>query len=696
MEEKLNSISAFNFNDVDYKKEEVTETSVATTGKIEIPNNTVNVDVNTQEVINNKKLSTNNIVETTKEVQEENINNEVNAETSTVTENNTSDITDAVQTYADKISVPVEYLKEKWHITENAQGGISISYLGANEEVIDTKIIDKNNQSSWENGKEPIIYGEWRLNKYTDDYIIVVHNEENAHVLWSKGIQGIALTKTSLSVDTGIELEKFKEVWVFRDGSDFTDVLYSRLQNIVNKNKLYSIDAPNFKYKDFVELNVNGELKLEKIQQQKFKLIPVATSADLENHVGIGNKVINDMQLVSYSNELYAYDKGVYSLIDDNAIVSYIIKFIRPDAKSSLCKQVIYYIRHVLDEADVEINHDVINYRNGYYDLVNREFIEHTSEIFTINQLGIDYIDITSPNETVDKFLKDISNNNVEREKGLLQLIGYCQTTRNNIQKFSIFYGPKGSNGKSFTLKVIEKMVGKENVSHKGMELLAEGFEVKGIKGKQLNISFELPVTKIKDTSVLKATTTGDTIETKVKFNPDTLVIKSYVKHIFATNYLPEVTDKTNGFYRRVHIIPFENQFSAKNNTFNEDEFLSKENLDYLGRRALDEYLEMLDSGKLEFANEEESNNYVREFENLNDSVKAFITQEEFFPEDISLIRPRTEFMDLYKIYCSENLMTPVGKKQFYRELTTKYRFYIKPLNGTYFLCRDPKADIKN
>ena len=43
--------------------------------------------------------------------------------------------------------------------------------------------------------------------------------------------------------------------------------------------------------------------------------------------------------------------------------------------------------------------------------------------------------------------------------------------------------------------------------------------------------------------------------ETKVKFNPNTLSITSYIMLLFATNYLPEVSDKTNGFYRRVHII---------------------------------------------------------------------------------------------------------------------------------------------
>lgn len=603
------------------------------------------------------------------------------------------DNTDALQKYAEKINVLVEHLREKWKVTANAFGGISIPYLDENEEVTDTKVIDKDGQVTWEQGAEPIVYGEWRVPKYTNDYIVIVPDDANAHVLWANSIQAIAITQNNLTVDIGLMLRDFKEIYVLRNGSDFTDLLYSRLQNIVDKKRLYSIDAPNFEYKDFVELNVKGELSIDTIKKQKFKLVPIPPVESKENlHVFIGEKVIEKLKLIYFEDDLYSYKNGVYSIINDKDIASYILKFIKPEAKSSLCKHVIYYIRHILDDANLEINHDVINYKNGLYDLINRKFIEHTADIFTINQLNIDYIEDISPNEEVDKFLEDICNGDANRKKALLQILGYCLTTRNNIQKFVLLYGPKGSNGKSFTLKVVEEIVGKENISHKGMELLAEDFEVKGIDGKQLNISFELPVTKIKDTSVLKATTTGDTIETKVKFNPDTLSITSYIKHLFATNYLPEVSDKTNGFYRRIHIIPFERQFDAKDNTFSEESFLNKNNLNYLGKRALDEYLKMLDSGKLEFANEKESNKYVREFENLNDTVKAFITQEELFPENVPILLLRPQFWTMYGTYCDENNGKKVGKRQFYTELTTKYGFNVKVLNGEYYLSRNPKT----
>lgn len=593
-------------------------------------------------------------------------------------------ITDApspLQKYADEINVDIEILRDKWKLTYNEQGGISIPYLNENEEIVDVKLIDKDNKFGWKNGTEQLIYGEWRLSKYTDEYIVIVPDERNAHVLWANNIQAVALTKSNLNLDIGFMLEKFKEIYVFRDGSTFADELYNKIQNIIEKNKLYSIDTAIHKYKDFVELHIKGKLTLKTLEGQILKLVPNSSTGS--PHVDLGNRVISELKLVFYDNKLFAYKNGVYYIVNDDDIISYILRVIMPGAKPSLNKLAIYYIRHILDDSNVTINHDVINYRNGLFDLNEKKFLAFTPNIFTINQLNVDYVEDEQSNPVVDKFLLDICNSDTIRVKALLQLIGYCLTTRNNIQKFVLFYGPKGSNGKSFTLKVIEAIIGKENVSHKGMELLAEGFEVKGIYGKQLNISFELPVTKIKDTSVLKATTTGDTIETKVKWNPDTLRITSNIKHIFATNYLPEVSDKTNGFYRRVHIIPFENQFDPSDTSFNEQDILALDSLNYLARRALNEYLEMLDTGKLIFANEEESKQYVAEFENQNDSVKAFVTFTlEPFKGDACKF-DRKSFFDMYKDYCSENFVKPVGKHQFLTELRTKYGFYEKTLTGT-------------
>lgn len=679
------------------RKEQVVQDNMIRNSEVKVTADPSNINVRIPDVQTENKISTSSA---NVEHKEQLVDNSIISETplfAQITDNNIdtkpeSEVPNALQSYAEKINVPIDYLADKWKVTANENGDILEPYFDENNNLIDTKIIDRNNNVTWEQEKAPIIYGEWRLPKYVGEYVVIVPDEKNAHVLWANSIQALALNQPTLTVDVAIKLKTFREIYVLRDGSKNTDMLFDNLKNILDKNKLFSIDSPKFKYKDFVELNVKGEMSIDVFNHQKLKLTQNLSKENQEpEHIALAKKVTEEMHLICYKDDIYGFKFGVHYYVTDKDIISYILKYIKPDAKKSLCNKVIFYLRHTLDYADVEINHDVVNFKNGLFDLYSRKFIEHNQAIFTINQLNIDYVDIITKNENVEKWLDDISNHNEARKKAILEVLGYCLTTRNNVQKFFVFYGPTGSNGKSFTLKVFEEIIGKDNISHKGMELLAEGFEVKGIKGKQLNISFELPVTKIKDTSVLKATTSGDTIETKVKLNPDTMVIVSFVKHIFATNYLPDVSDKTNGFYRRVYIIPFLNQFDAKDTSFSEDEFLSRDNLNYLGRRALDAYLDMLDRGNLEFSNEEESAKYVKEFENLNDSVKAFITQEDYFPENSLLMKTRTDFWKMYELYCDDNFVKKIGKKQFYTELTTKYGFSVKKINGEYYLYRNPK-----
>ena len=96
-----------------------------------------------------------------------------------------TDTPNPLQKYADEINVDIEILRDKWKLTYNEQGGISIPYLNENEKIVDVKLIDKDSKFDWKNGKEPILYGMWRLPKYTDEYIVIVSDERNAHVLWA-------------------------------------------------------------------------------------------------------------------------------------------------------------------------------------------------------------------------------------------------------------------------------------------------------------------------------------------------------------------------------------------------------------------------------------------------------------------------------------------------------------------------------
>lgn len=430
--------------------------------------------------------------------------------------------------------------------------------------------------------------------------------------------------------------------------------------------------------------NKKDDKSQEQENSNKKKKIPI--------HVEYGDRLIRELHLEYFNDDIYFFNAtGVHSIVSDRELINAILKQIYPGTEPAICKKVVFYIRNMLYTDEIkQPNKNIVNFKNTYFDLDTQRPIPHTPQIFTLNQLAIDYNPNLPYNEEVEQYLDDIANHVPERKKAILQAIGYFMTAKNNIQKFILVYGPSGSNGKSVLLKIIEEIIGPQNVCHKSIEELEKDFGADGMEFKLLNISTELPLKRIKDISVLKKSVTGDTFETRVKFEKNK-TIRSYIKHLFATNFFPNVADDTEGYFRRIHIIPLENQFDTSTSKFNVYKFCSTENLTYLGNRAFAEYLEMANSGVLEFANHEESERKLNEYRAELDTVLTFLTDEEniktIYNDDI----PRDTMYKLYKSFCSINELTPIGKKSFYRELREKYHFEEKIKNNgkQYCFCRE-------
>ena len=137
-------------------------------------------------------------------------------------------------------------------------------------------------------------------------------------------------------------------------------------------------------------------------------------------------------------------------------------------------------------------------------------------------------------------------------------------TTSVKLQKAFILYGSTARNGKSTLINIISELIGNENIGTVPFrEISKNKFAGAGIKGKLLNVGSEMTDEFIEDVSNFKMYITGDEVEIEEKFKPRQK-IKPYAKFIFSANELPTVADKTDGFYRRLQIIPLEYSFTDK------------------------------------------------------------------------------------------------------------------------------------
>ena len=161
--------------------------------------------------------------------------------------------------------------------------------------------------------------------------------------------------------------------------------------------------------------------------------------------------------------------------------------------------------------------------------------------------------------------------------------------------------------------------------------------------------------------------TTGDSMAVEEKFKPKR-TISPYAKFLFNANTLPVVSDTTNGFYRRIHIIPLETSFTEEDaKKFDIKKILTKDALEYLARIAVEAYASM--NGV--FANYEESDREVEKYKSNANSVLAFIMDEESNPlysSKENYIIAKKMYED-YVEYCKSNLYPILGRNTFYMEV---------------------------
>lgn len=600
----------------------------------------------------------------------------------------------SLKNYSEGIMVDSQHISTKWRVKGNEHGSISIPYFDEDNNEIDVKVYDSSNNFTWLKGVAPEIYGEWRLQKYTDNYLILATSEQDCHILWANSLQAIGISKNSVPESFISKLNEYEYVITLADNTDSSRILYGDLVDKISIDKIFKLNLHSLGYENLLDIHAKGHLNYNLIESNSKSKPPVKKNKE-DLHVMLGDRLIAEMNLKYYNDKLYCYVNGVYKVVSDKQLNSYIVKNLYRGAKDTLKKDIRNYVKDIL-ECDDSINIDTnyVNFKNGLYDLKNNKFIPHTPDIFTINQLHVNYLEnMPHSNEFIDKFLDDIMCHKAYRIKALLQMAGYCLTTKTSIQKFMIFYGPTASNGKSSVIKILEKILGPENFSSKDLKMLTAKFGVDGIQYKLLNASTEIPTKLIKDTSVLKKTVSGDSFETFKIYEGTTFII-SYVKHIFATNHLPQVSDTTNGFFRRVNILLFENQF--ENNESFLESLITQENLDYLANLALKEFVEMLNSGVLKFANQEESDTLVDEYRGILDTIKGFINDEEYFWITKTNEWSTLNMFENYIIYCRQNKVIPLGKHEFYEKLQTDFGYVKKKNGGTYYFYPPDIPDTEN
>lgn len=365
----------------------------------------------------------------------------------------------------------------------------------------------------------------------------------------------------------------------------------------------------------------------------------------------------------------YLYRDGVYKAdINGSGLKTAIRELIYPELIRSTTIDRIYKLFISADELQAkaeDLNQypvQWINFQNGMYDPVKKALFPHDPKYRAVNQIPHRYEpEAFLHGDNVEQWLQFIVSDPDDREM-LLQFCGLCLTRDTRQQKFLILTGEGGS-GKSTVIRLIEMMIGSENISNISMKDLSQRFASYGLLWKLLNSCADLEVSALEDTSVLKKILGEDSIRAEAK-GKDAISFKSNAKLIFSTNELPVIlNERTNGFYRRLLILPMNRQPKEKRADF--IECLEQEYFLQLSVKALER---LYQAGVI--CESFHSKDAVKQLRMDSDSVEAWL-YDDMQKESTSKLE-RTYLYERYERYCLQTDRAKLTRHNFYKSLKMK------------------------
>ncbi|MDA9010220.1 phage/plasmid primase, P4 family [bacterium] len=208
-----------------------------------------------------------------------------------------------------------------------------------------------------------------------------------------------------------------------------------------------------------------------------------------------------------------------------------------------------------------------LNCLNGIVDLKTGQLNQRTSDDLHTKVIGTNFNpQAKCPN--FDKFIKEVFGSDGELISWIQRAFGYSLTGSAQEQVLFICYGT-GANGKSTLLETISKILSDYSTNADFEMFLSNQksdvrvMEAVGeLKGIRLALASEVDASKRFNESLVKRLTGGDTLR-GTRLHMGAFQFEPQHKLWFLCNHIPFARDGSHGFWRRIKVIPFAQQFQG-------------------------------------------------------------------------------------------------------------------------------------
>lgn len=510
--------------------------------------------------------------------------------------------------------VPINVLKdcvqdliENTYTIKSASGGYHIYLLSSAKPRAKQPRINIDYQTNTGEGKGKYVVSNYIYNKngekvhYTklDESPVVIQSVDNSDNVLNKLIMDLEVK--------GYQINPVNEYI-----SQIADIISRNLREGARNDLALSISGylrkRNFKYETTIEI-VKTAFKHDEELQERLELVDRAYQKDIKSLKGwnglkdhlngldlmeldtlvVGTEIDNRtsiMQILAKqkepSNKLLAdYLNDELTLYKDPKILKYyerkmdgnIIEidylriedfmneaFGRNQISTSKCKSVLQFVTN-----HIRRNYDVILFKNGFYNTVNREFNPNNNELKEIPKLSLPFNwNKDSEPGKIGKLICDILDNpKCPDNKDLwLKAVGHAFIGSNRIGRMVMVQGESGT-GKS-TLTTILKRVFTGNYSEIKTQTIVknERFTLHPLIGNAINIDDDISNGILKGIGNLNSIITGNGLQVEIKGENRSIQAEAeQIPKLFANgNTLPPMIG--SGIERRLLLIHADNQIS--------------------------------------------------------------------------------------------------------------------------------------
>jgi putative DNA primase/helicase len=208
----------------------------------------------------------------------------------------------------------------------------------------------------------------------------------------------------------------------------------------------------------------------------------------------------------------------------------------------------------------------LLNCINGTLNIETAAMQPHDKADYITKLTGCEWRGVRT-DQTWESFLDASTRNNDTLRNFLQRAAGYSIQGSNPEERFFMVYGPAGS-GKSTFVTAIQKALGEYAISVEASTFTSKGNagetreDLVKLRGMHLVTTGEVDEGRSWSAAALKRLTSNDLISARALYSPEIEFTPGF-KIWITTNTRPIVQDSSDGFWRRVVVIPFDHAVPA-------------------------------------------------------------------------------------------------------------------------------------